>query len=207
MRSLAILGASGHGKVVAEAALLAGWGDVSFFDDAWPDKRRIGRWGVTGDTAALLNAVDRFDGVIVAIGDNTIRLAKLRALQSVGAHIATIIHPAAVVSSSVRLGEGTVVMAGVVINSDTIIGEGGILNTACSVDHDCLLGDAVHISPGAHLAGSVRVGELAWVGIGAAVRQGLNIGRLVRVGAGAAVINDIADGRTVVGVPAKILVS
>ncbi len=39
MKRLAILGASGHGKVVAEIAELCGWGKIHFFDDAWPDMR------------------------------------------------------------------------------------------------------------------------------------------------------------------------
>lgn len=206
MKQLAILGASGHGKVVAEAALASGWEGVDFYDDAWPDKRRLGKWVVSGDTAALLKALARFDGVIVAIGGNSIRMAKIALLQEAGARMTTIVHPAATVSASALLGEGTVIMAGAVINADTVIGRGAILNTSCSVDHDCVLDGGVHISPGAHLAGDVRAGELSWVGIGASVRQGVTIGRAVLVGAGAAVVGDIADNLTVVGVPAKVLV-
>ena len=203
MKQLAILGASGHGKVVAEAALASGWAGVDFYDDAWPDKRRIGKWVVSGDTAALLKALSRFDGVVVAIGGNAIRMDKIALLQKAGGRLATIVHPAAMISPSALLGEGTVVMAGVVVNADTTVGVGAILNTSCSVDHDCVLGDGVHVSPGAHLAGDVRVGELSWVGIGASVRQGMTIGRAALVGAGAVVVDNIANDLTVVGVPAK----
>ena len=49
---LAILGAGGHGKVVAEAAELIGWCDIVFFDDA-VGKCRLTEWEVIGDTAAL----------------------------------------------------------------------------------------------------------------------------------------------------------
>ncbi len=207
MKSLVILGASGHGKVVAEAALASGWDSVGFYDDAWPGRRLLGKWAVFGDTAALLKTVDHFDGVFVAIGGNAVRMEKIRLIQKAGGRIATIVHPAATISASALLGQGTVAMAGVVVNADTVIGVGAILNTSCSVDHDCVLGDGVHISPGAHLAGDIRVSELSWVGIGASVRQGVTIGRAVRVGAGAAVVGDIADNLTVVGVPAKTLVS
>lgn len=206
MKQLAILGASGHGKVVAEAALVGGWDGVEFYDDAWPDKRRLGKWVVSGDTAALLKALGRFDGVIVAIGGNAIRMDKVALLHEAGGRLATVVHPAATISASALLGEGTVVMAGVVVNADAMIGRGSILNTSCSIDHDCVLGDGVHISPGAHLAGDVRVGKLSWVGIGASVRQGVTIGCAALVGAGAAVVHDIADNLTVVGVPAKVLV-
>src|SRR5690606_24126355 len=46
MIRLAILGASGHGKVVADCAELCGWSVVEFFDDAWPGSgpTACGQW-------------------------------------------------------------------------------------------------------------------------------------------------------------------
>lgn len=205
MTCLAILGASGHGKVVAEAALAAGWAEVLFFDDAWPARNAVGQWTIAGDTAELLQRFSNFHGVVVAIGVNAIRLAKLDQLRRQGARIATIIHPAAVISTSAHVGEGSVVMAGAIVNAGAMIGRGAILNTACSVDHDCVLGAGTHISPGANLAGNVRLGERTWVGIGAAIRQGIKVGTDAVVGAGAVVVKDVLDGQKVVGVPARPL--
>lgn len=205
MKRLALLGASGHGKVIADTAECCGWQEIEFFDDAWPDRRSNGCWPVVGDTTALLANVGRFDGVLVAIGNNHIRQAKLLELQAAGAHIVSLIHPSATFSRYASLGVGSVVFAGAVINADTQIGQGAILNTGCSVDHDCILGNAVHISPGARLAGGVQMGDLSWVGIGASIRQLVLIGSSVIVGGGAAVIADVSDGLTVVGVPARSL--
>lgn len=203
MRKLAILGASGHGKVVADTAECCGWQVVEFFDDACSERRANGAWCVTGDTAALLTQLDRFDGVVVAIGNNRIRLAKMLELQAADARLVTLVHPAATVSRYASVGAGSVVFAGAVVNADARIGFGAILNTGCSVDHDCVLGEAVHVSPGASLAGGVQVGNLSWIGIGASVRQLVRIGSGVVVGAAAAVVADVADGLTVVGVPAR----
>lgn len=200
---LTVLGASGHGKVVAEAALASDWTEIEFYDRAWPDKQRVGRWTIRGDDAALWAELVRKDGVIVAIGDNRTRLVLLERLKQSGAKLASIVHPMACVSESAGLGPGTVAMAGSVVNADAVVGMGGILNTGCSVDHDCILGVAVHISPGAHLAGGVHVGDRSWIGIGASVRQGVRIGSGVIVGAGAVVVSDVADGLVVVGVPAR----
>ncbi|MGB3837206.1 acetyltransferase [Castellaniella sp.] len=202
---MGVLGASGHGKVVAETALAAGWESVIFYDDAWPHKSAIGRWAIVGDGDALLAALGDLDGVIVAIGRNEIRLSLLDRLRSAGASVSTIIHPAAVVSGSVSLGAGSVVMPGAIVNADARIGDGSILNTGCSIDHDCVLGNAVHVSPGARLAGGVSVGDRSWIGIGAVVRQGQCIGQDVVVGAGAAVVSDLPDGVVAVGVPARPL--
>ncbi len=203
MKRLAILGASGHGKVVADAAELSGWDEVVFFDDDWPQRKSNAIWPVLGNTAALLASLDDFSGVAVAIGNNRIRLEKLNVLRGQNVTLPTIIHPQSIISRYAQIGEGSVICAGVVVNADTRIGAGAILNTGCSIDHDCVLADAVHISPGARLAGGVSVGECTWIGIGAVVRQLLTVGACSIVGAGAAVVKDVPAHATVVGVPAK----
>lgn len=202
MKRLALLGASGHGKVVADAALAGDWDEVVFFDDAWPQRQRNGLWLVVGDSAALLAQLREFQGVIVSIGDCAVRWVNHQTLRAAGAPLVTVIHPAAVVSRHAALGAGTAVMAGAVVNIDTIVGQAGIINTGATVDHDCRLGDAVHICPGVHLSGNVQVGHGSWVGVGAAVKQGMIIGARVMVGAGAVVVQAVPDGLTVVGNPA-----
>ncbi len=205
MKTLAILGASGHGKVVADAALSAGiWQRVIFYDDAWPAKTKNGQSDIVGNTQTLLNLPQKPD-VVVAVGNNKIRLAKQNDLIAQGFMVATVIHSNAVISPSAKIGQGTVVMAGAVISADAIIGDACIINTNAVVEHDCILGDAVHISPGASLAGGVIIGEGSWIGIGASIIQLKKLGINVMVGAGAAVVNDFPNGVTAVGVPARIL--
>ncbi|WP_280540226.1 acetyltransferase [Chromohalobacter sp. 11-W] len=202
MIKLAILGASGHGKVIADTALQAGWAQVVFFDDAWPEVAENGSWSVVGDSSSLFDRLSDFDGVVVGIGNNRIRLEKTRGLQSKGAKLTTIIHPRATVSDSVKIGAGSVILAGSVIQVDSELGVACIVNTSASIDHDCFLGDGVHVCPGAAVAGSVRVGEGSWIGIGSSIKQLIKIGYGVTVGAGAAVIRDVQDDQVVVGVPA-----
>lgn len=203
MNRLAILGASGHGKVVADTAECCGWKCVEFFDDAWPALQQNGVWPVVGDGVGLMARLSDFDGVVVAIGNNHDRYAKLIELQAEGARLVRLVHPAATVSRYASIADGTVVFACAVVNAGARISLGGILNTGCSIDHDCVLGDAVHISPGARLAGGVQVGDLSWVGIGASVRQLISIGPRVVVGAASAVVSDIPNDVTVAGVPAR----
>lgn len=204
-KSCAILGASGHGKVVAEIAELNGYQDIVFFDDRWPALQTVESWSIKGNSDTLLEMASDFDVTVVAIGNNNIRVEKQNLLNLAGAHFATLIHPSATVSAYAQLGLGTVVMANAVVNPFAQIGHACIINTSSSVDHDCNLSDGVHVSPGSHLAGGVSVGEGSWIGIGSQVRQLISIGTGAIVGAGAVVVKNIADFQTVVGVPAQVV--
>ena len=202
----AILGASGHGKVIAEIAELNGYSEISFFDDSWPNIVGVEHWEVVGSTYDLLDDLNSFDSVFIAIGNNGIRLQKQELLFSKGAKFPVLIHPRATVSKYSQIGCGTVIMAGAVVNPFSKVGDSCIINTSASIDHDCMLGDGVHISPGVNLAGGVQVGCKTWVGIGANVKQYINIGNNVTIGAGAAVIRDVLDEQVVIGVPALPLI-
>lgn len=207
MKRLAILGASGHGKVAADIALQSGWEDVVFFDDDFENKRTLENWPVVGNTQDLLSNTTDYSGVFVAIGNSKIRYTKIIQLLDCEATITSLIHPKAIVSPYASLADGIMVVGGAVVNAFSRIGVAGIVNTGATVGHDCILAEAVHIAPGANVAGGVSIGRHSWIGVGSAVRQGIKIGAEVTVGAGAAVVNDIADGQTVVGVPAKALIT
>jgi sugar O-acyltransferase (sialic acid O-acetyltransferase NeuD family) len=195
MTELRIIGAGGHGKVVADTAEACGYSDIAFLDQIWPERTENGRWKIIGKPTQ--SGVKMF----CAVGQNDIRARIFEEYHLNNSPV--LIHPSVIVSPTVKMGPGAVVVAGSVVNADTWIGRGAILNSACSIDHDCMIGDFVHISPGVHLAGGVHVGDGTWIGIGAVVREGVRIGRNVIVAAGAAVVSDIEDGVRVGGVPAR----
>ncbi|MEO6527849.1 MAG: acetyltransferase [Gemmatimonadaceae bacterium] len=203
MKSLAILGASGHGRVVADMASLIGWDDIVFFDDKYPRLTTSGPWPVVGNTAALLESHGAYAGVVVAIGICRVRLEKHRQLREAGAALVSIVHPAASVSPRAMVRIGGVLMPGAVVNIGAALGEACIVNSGATVDHDCVIGDGVHIAPGAHVSGTVVIGEGSWIGVGATVRNDIAIGADVIVGAGAVVVKLVRDGLTVVGSPAR----
>ncbi len=202
MKRLAILGAGGHGKVVADTSLASGWDEVVFFDRQWPKLSFVRSWRVEGDDEKLFEVGSQFDGIVVAIGSNSIRLSLLQRLANSNHSIATIIHPTAWVSPYAKIGIGSVVFAGAVVQIDSVLGMGCIVNTSATIDHECILGDGVHVSPGAHLAGNVCIGKGSWIGIGASVKESTNIGNNVVIGAGSVVIRDLVDDLVAVGIPA-----
>ena len=205
MKSLAILGASGHGKVVAETAELLGWSSICFFDDAYPKKHKHSKWQVLGNISDLINDHKKYDGVHVAIGDNKTRQEKILSLKENGISNISIIHPTAVISPSSVIGTGTAVFANVVVNAEVKIGEGAILNTSCSIDHDSVIGDYSHISPHVGVAGHIVLGQRSWLGIGSTVIQCITIGADTVIGAGSVVLQDIPAETIAVGVPCKVI--
>lgn len=200
--NLLIIGASGHGKVIADIAIkMKKWHKISFLDDNEKIKSSMGIEviGKTSDAIKFLKDHEFF----VAIGNNTVREKIQDKLVAIGATIPVLIHPEAVIGEQVEFGAGTAIMARAVINCSTRIGKGVIVNTGATIDHDNLIEDYVHISPGVHTAGTVKVGKGSWLGIGSVVSNNLNITSGCNVGAGAVVVKDIAEPGTYVGVPVR----
>lgn len=195
MKKLVIIGASGHGKVIADIAVKSGYEEIVFLDDDNQIKECAG-FPVVGKTS---DANKIHGDKIVAIGNANIRERIQNGLNDV----VTLIHPSAVISRRTEIGEGTVIMAGAVVNSDTVIGKGCIINTGATVDHDCRIDDYVHVSVGAHVAGTCEIGKRTWIGAGATVSNNITICGDSMIGAGAVVIKDIEKPGTYIGVPAK----
>ena len=203
MYRLAIYGAGGHGKVIADAAIALGWKEIVFYDEAWPEYNKNSIWPVVGNYEKLITELNQVSGVVIGIGNCALRLKTHRALSQLGAPMTSIVHPNSYISPCSYVGAGTVVFAGVVVNIDTKVGEACIINTGATVDHDCILGDGVHICPGTNLSGGVSVGEESWVGLGASIRHGIKIGSKVMIGAGAVIVKDVIDGSTMIGIAAE----
>jgi sugar O-acyltransferase (sialic acid O-acetyltransferase NeuD family) len=206
MGGILIVGAGGHGKVVADIAYSSGrWGDIAFLDDHYPEFTQVGEWKVIGKATETNRFREEYPEAIVAIGANSVRLEMQNKMSHAGFQFPVLIHPHASVSEFVSIGDGSVICAQAAIIIGSRIGLGTIVNTGASVGHDCALKDGVHVAPGVRLAGGVSVGECSWIGIGAVVKEYVTIGRWVMVGAGSTIIRDIPDGVTVVGSPGKII--
>lgn len=200
---VAVVGAGGHGKVVADALIAQGAVELVGFLDDNPHVRtaRICDYPVLGRIAQWTE--HSLDGLAMGVGNNAQRRELFERLRNGGAATARVVHPRATIGSGVKLGQGVVMLANTVVNIDSTIGDNVILNTASSVDHDCEVGSHVHLAPGVHLAGNVRVGEGSFLGIGVVVLPGVTIGSWATIGAGAVVVRDVPDDVTIIGVPGK----
>ncbi|MDF2943785.1 MAG: sugar O-acyltransferase, sialic acid O-acetyltransferase NeuD family protein [Herbinix sp.] len=199
---LLIIGAGGHGRVVADIALkMNQWKQINFLDDDIKLNPFVGI-DVIGTSSEALQFVKDYN-IFVAVGNNKIREKIVFQLENAGASIPILIHPSAIIGVQVDIGAGSVIMAGTVINCCCNIGKGVIVNTGATVDHGNVIEDYVHISPGVHTAGTVEIGKYSWIGIGATISNNLKICDESIVGAGAVIISDIIIPGTYIGVPAR----
>lgn len=200
--SVVIIGASGHGKVIADIILKSGDSIQGFLDDNKELGDSFIGYPILGNVRDYKKYLDcKF---IIAIGNADIRERIVNKLSD--AKWYTAIHPTAVISLiGVKIGEGTVIMANSVINSCSCIGKHCILNTSSVIEHDNQVDDFVHTSVASSLAGSVKVGKKTWIGTGATVSNNITICEECYIGAGAVVVKDINKKGTYVGVPAKMI--
>lgn len=202
MKGLCIIGAGGHGKVIADIAQKTGrYKEICFLDDD-EHVAECGGLPVIGKVDKASLYINSFE-FLVAIGNSKIRRHIQERLQRNGAVFPVLCHPKTVIGSDVRIGQGSVLMAGTVVNPGTVIGAGCIINTCASVDHDCRIGDYAHVSIGAHLAGNVCIGIGVWIGAGAVVSNNIDIASGCMIGAGGVVIKNIKEIGTYVGVPVR----
>ncbi|MFI3163505.1 MAG: acetyltransferase [Bacillota bacterium] len=195
-----IIGASGHGKVIADIIIKSGDKVVGFLDDDTTKKIwNIPTLGAVCDYAKYASDCK----FIVAIGNNTIRKNIMETLECDWYNA---IHPTATIGYGVEYGNGIVLMANAVVNSDAKICDGVIINTNASVDHDCQIGKCAHISVNSAIAGGCKIGSEVFVGAGATIKNNINISDKITIGAGATVVNDLYEAGTYIGTPAKKMV-
>jgi sugar O-acyltransferase (sialic acid O-acetyltransferase NeuD family) len=198
--TLLILGAGGHGRVAADAAMAQGlWSAISATDR---DAARCQGELLPGVPLALAEAaLQQAEMIHVAIGDADARRSEA---QAVGLHrLATVAHPRACASPHARVGSGCLLAAQSVVGPGARLGLCVIVNHGAVVDHDCDVGDFSHVAPAATLGGRVRVGAAVLIGAGASVLPGLSICSGAVIGAGSVVHRDVTRPGVYAGVPAR----
>ena len=152
-----VIGAGGHGKVVADAILKENKYELIGFAD---DNKQVGEEiYMHHKVVCAVQAMEiqkHASGFIIAIGNNKIRAEKFDTLKSM-IQPATVIHPFSSIAADLSIGEGTAILAGVVINPGVKIGVNCIVNSNALIDHDCVLNDHLHIGQSVSLGSGNQV--------------------------------------------------
>lgn len=203
-KPVAIIGYSGHAYVIIDILLNAGRLVTAYCDQA---EKTLNPYHLQylGKESEVIKKLKKFD-FFACVGHNGIREKIHMQMSAYLGNPINAIHPSAVISSSVKMGDGVMVAANATINPLAEIGRGVICNTSCTIDHECKIEDFVHVAPGAVLCGNVTIGRGTFVGANSVIRQGIIIGKNVTIGAGTVIVKDIPDNVTVVGNPQKQLI-
>ena len=204
-RDIILVGYSGHGLVVADAALennarLIGYSEKSVNDFNPYQLQYFGN-----ESSPDFNAWNLDVDFLLGVGDNRIREKIYNLIIQRGKKIVSIIHSTSSISNYSKFGEGVFCNRNVIVNAFSNIGNNVVLNSGCIVEHECEIQDHVHVAPGVVLAGNVTVGQRTFVGANSVIKQGVIIGKDVIIGAGSVILKSVPDGCKVVGNPGRIL--
>jgi sugar O-acyltransferase (sialic acid O-acetyltransferase NeuD family) len=209
MRKIAIFGAGGFGREVAQLVcdinnVKQQYDLIGFYDDGLPIGTRINSWDVLGGVDDL-NQQEEPLYMVVAIGDTKIKKNVVRLIINSQIKWATLVHPNAILGDSafLNIGEGVIITAGCIVTVNINIGDHVILNLSCTVGHDTNIGDYCSFMPTVNISGEVKIEQAVFVGTGAKIINLVEVGENSIIGAGAVVSKDIPPNCTAVGVPAK----
>ncbi len=200
---LVLIGYSGHGYVVAEAAISAGHILQYYAERMAMSANPFDLEYLGFDGEEDFSGWGKKYGFILGVGDNISREKIAVKLASRGELIVSVTHPQASVSAMAVIGVGVLIARNVSVNPMVRIADYVILNTGSIIEHECTIGQSAHIAPGAVLSGNVKVGERSFIGANSVVKQGIRIGKDVIIGAGSVVIRDVPDNHIIFGNPAR----
>ena len=214
-KKVVILGAGGHGRVIADGLMamiengslfeFAGFVDETYAKDTHIDDGIV--LGCDADLASLKKAgiADHFIvGVGSVRGGDALRSKIFNTALKAGLIPVSVIHPSAIISCRVEVGKGCAIMAGAVINTGARIGDNSIINTRASVDHDTHIGAHVHIAPGCVLSGDIDIGDNVLIGVGSSLIQSVRIGANATIGAGSTIVKSVKPDTVVYGSRARL---
>ncbi|MFN8346193.1 MAG: acetyltransferase [Spirosomataceae bacterium] len=193
-----LYGAGGHAKVIISCLQVWNIPVSGIFDDDLSKKILSG----TPVIGSYRSEYEPEQPLIIAVGNNNIR-EKIAA--GIRHPFGKAVHPSALITADVTIGEGSVVFHNTVLQAEATIGKHVIINTSASIDHECIIEDFVHVAPGVTLCGNVRVGKGTLIGAGSIVTPNLKIGKNCLIAAGSVVTTNLPDGAIVRGNPARII--
>lgn len=208
-KRLVIVGAHGHAKSVAEAAISAGYTVECFIDEI----NQIGppstllNIPIIGSISELELSIDT--SFAIAVGNNNERSDVYKRLSRILTEdrFPPIIHASASISRFAEIGPGTQILQNASVGASAIVDRFALVNTHASLDHDSHLGEFASLNPGAVVAGRARIGERATVGMNAAVAEGVSVGNDAIIGASSFVKTDVPKNMRAYGIPAVFSVS
>lgn len=207
MKHLIIIAAGGFGREVYSTALESiGYGEdydvKGFLDD------NIHALDAFEGYPPILNTIDAYqpeedDVFACAVGIVKTRRMLSEKIMAKGGSFLTLIHKTAYIGKNAKIGEGCIILAGARIHCDVSVGKYVIVQPYSILGHDVRVGDWTLINALADCGGMSKVGEMVTLHTTSFILPQSVIEDGATVGAGSVVLRKVKAGMTVMGVPAK----
>ncbi len=204
-----IIGAGTYGEVYLAYLQEGGVNVVGFLDDDQKYENQCVRGiPVLGSISQLKTLKDThgIEAVYCPLGNNKLRVKFLAEAKQLGYKTPNFIHPSAIISPNVSIGEGVYILLGTTIMPYTVIKDYVMISMGVHLAHHSILEEGVFLSTGCNFGASIHAQKYAYCGISSTIMTGVQeLGRDCLIGAGAVVIRDVPEGAVMAGVPAKVL--
>lgn len=201
-----LIGDGGHAKIIVDILEASSNYNIIGVTSIKKDKNDFLGYPILGNDSILYEYFNKgINKVALGLGgyrNNNLRIKMYKLVKKIGFEVVSAVHPRAILSKSVKLGEGNAIFAGAIINPEVRIGNNVIIATGASIDHETIIKDHALISAGVTIGGYVEIEEGVLCALGSNVISGIKIGKNALVAAGAVVVNDIMENTKVFGIPA-----
>lgn len=179
-----------------------GYEIIGLVDPRPPQDSQLPYWG---DDASAEPHINKYKDTPLVLSPDlgSVRLRLANHYRKIGCQFASLIHPAAYVSSSATVNEGVVIQNQAYVSDLCHLSEFSKLNVGAVLMHEVRVGEFTTIAPRAVVLGKVKVGSECYIGANSTVLPELCIGDKTQVGAGAVVTQNLPSFVTAKGVPAK----
>lgn len=145
-------------------------------------------------------AGDRF---VLAIGEIESRKRVVEAIRQKGGKFESVVHPAAVVASTAKIGEGVVICPFALVSDRVVLEDFTVLNFFASCGHDAVVGRYSTLSPYATLNGRAVLENEVFLGTHATVTGGVQVGAKAKIAANSVAHRDVKPRTLVQGPPSR----
>lgn len=209
MKHLVIIGASGYGMDIWEFAKksvgcgtnfeLKGFLDLNVHAlDGYPQYPKV-------IASYEEYEIQKDDVFVISIGDVKARKRIFEYMLQRGAEFMTLIHQTADIFPTSRIGKGCVILPYASVGSDVVMGENCLIQIRAIVAHNCRVGNHCRVDCNCTLVGGVVLKDLVTIHTNTVVSHKVVMEEGSTAGGMSFVIRSVKPGKTVVGIPAKLL--
>jgi sugar O-acyltransferase (sialic acid O-acetyltransferase NeuD family) len=153
--------------------------------------------GIDPESAEVANLV---------AGTTTKRWIARQRIEEFGIPFATLVHPG-VETFGAELAQDVTVYPNAIVAAASSLDEGSVILMGAIAGHGCRIGRCTVVAPNAVVNARVDVGDGVYVGTCASILPDIEIGSWATIGACSSVLRGVKQGATVIGVPAKTVLT